>query len=118
MYGSTDTRKTQSSLSDRALDILGTRATNKMRWGYARAVLGGFLLAMAGSQLRESMDSNVQRFELLPDDPIRHTTTQILFMQGLKSVFICVFSNFYLCVALRHLMQYSHCHLGTSRGRT
>jgi len=41
-----------------------------------------------------------------------------LFMQGLKSVFICVFLMFYLCVALRHLMQYSHYHLVTSRRRT
>ena len=28
-----------------------------------------------------------------------------LFMQGLKSVFICAFFKFYLCVALRHVIQ-------------
>jgi hypothetical protein len=46
--------------------------------GRGRAVLGGVLVATAGSQLRYSMDTNVQGFDLLPDDALRHTPTQIL----------------------------------------
>ena len=43
------------------------------------AVLNGVLVATTGTQLRDSLDKNVQEFELLPDEALRHTSTQILY---------------------------------------
>jgi hypothetical protein len=43
-----------------------------MKWGW-KAVFGGVLVAAAESQLRDSLDTNVQGFQLLPDDFLRHT---------------------------------------------
>jgi len=42
------------------------------------------------------------RNSIIPNTVLR---IKLLFMQGLKSVLICVFLKFYLCVALRHVMQ-------------
>jgi hypothetical protein len=58
------------------IDTLGPRATDKIKWG-RKAVLGGALVAAAGSQLRDSVDTNVQEFELLSNDALRHTPTQV-----------------------------------------
>ena len=41
-------------------------------------VLSGVLVAAAGSKLCDSLDTNVLRFQLLPDDALRHTSIQIL----------------------------------------
>jgi len=41
-------------------------------------VLGGVLVATAGTQLRDSLDMNAQGLELLPDDALRHTPAQVL----------------------------------------
>jgi hypothetical protein len=41
-------------------------------------VLGGVLVAMAGTQLCNSLDMNVQGFQLLPDDALRHPPAQVL----------------------------------------
>jgi hypothetical protein len=46
--------------------------------GSGWAVFGGVLVAAAGSQLHDSLDTNVQRFQLLPYDVLRHTPTQVL----------------------------------------
>jgi hypothetical protein len=43
-----------------------------------RAVLGGVLIATPGSQLRDSLDTNVQEFELLADETLGHTPAQLL----------------------------------------
>jgi hypothetical protein len=75
-YGSTDTLSPQSSVSDRTFDTSGPRATEKMEWG--RAVFGWVVVAAAGSQLHDSLDTNVQGFQLLTNDAFRHTPAQIL----------------------------------------
>ena len=41
-------------------------------------VLVGVLVAAAGSHLHDSLDKNVQGFELLPDNALSHTPTQLL----------------------------------------
>jgi hypothetical protein len=46
--------------------------------GGGRAVFGWVLIAAAGSQLHDSLDTNVQGCQLLPDDALRHTPTQVL----------------------------------------
>jgi len=38
----------------------------------ARTILGWVLVAMAGMQLRDSLDTNVQGLQLLSDDALRH----------------------------------------------
>jgi hypothetical protein len=43
-----------------------------------KAVLNGFLIATPTSQLRDSLDMNVQDFELLPDGALRHTPAKFL----------------------------------------
>jgi len=58
-------------------DTSGPRATVTMKWG-GRVLLGGVLLATAGSQLCSSLDSNIQGFELISDNALRHISTQIL----------------------------------------
>ena len=45
-----------------------------MKWRRGRAVLGGFLVTAAGLQ-HDSLDTNVQGFQLL-DDGLRHSATQ------------------------------------------
>jgi len=45
--------------------------------GCGRAVLGGVRIATAGSQLRDSLNTDVQGFQLLSDDAVRHTRTQV-----------------------------------------
>jgi len=77
MYDSTDTRKPQSSESDHAFDNSGPCTTDTMK-GNGRALLGGILVATAGSQLCDSLDSNVQGFKLISDDVLTHTPTQVL----------------------------------------
>jgi len=46
--------------------------------GDGRALLGGVLVATAGSQLCDSLDSNFQGFRFISGDVLRHTPTQIL----------------------------------------
>jgi len=41
---------------------------------------------MAGTQLRDPLDMNAQRLELLPDDALRHATAQVLHQQPRRSV--------------------------------
>jgi len=41
------------------------------------AVLGWVLVAKAGTQLRDSLDMNVEGLELLPDDALRHDSAQV-----------------------------------------
>jgi len=48
-----------------------------MKWG-GRAVLRGVLVATARTQVRDSLDTNVQRLELLSDDDLKHAPTQVL----------------------------------------
>jgi len=36
---------------------------------------------MAGTELCASLDTNVQGFQLLPDDALRHTPTQVLYQK-------------------------------------
>jgi hypothetical protein len=48
-----------------------------VKWA-GRAVLGVILFAIAGSQLHDSLDTNVQDFDLLSDDALRLTLTQVL----------------------------------------
>jgi hypothetical protein len=45
------------------------------------AVLRLVLVAMAGKQLRDSLDTNVQGFEILTDDAFRHTPSQVLYQK-------------------------------------
>ena len=46
--------------------------------GCGRAVLGGVLVASAGSQLHDSVDANVKEFEILVVDALRHSPTHFL----------------------------------------
>ena len=46
-------------------------------WG-GKAVLGGGRIAKAGSQLHDFLNTDVQGFQLLSDDALRPTPTQIL----------------------------------------
>ena len=46
--------------------------------GVERALLGWVVVATAGTQLRDSLDTNVQGLELLLDDAVRHTPAQVL----------------------------------------
>jgi len=39
------------------------------------------LVATAGTQLCDTLDTNVQGFKLLPDDSLRHTPTQVLYQK-------------------------------------
>ena len=50
-------------------------------------VLGGVLVKTAGSLLRYSLDTNVQGFQFLPDDVLRHTPTQVLYQKPRTAVF-------------------------------
>jgi hypothetical protein len=52
-----------------------------------RAVLCRFLFAAAGSQLHDSLDTNIQGFQLLPDDALRHTPTGVLYQKPHTTVF-------------------------------
>jgi hypothetical protein len=47
-----------------------------------RAVLGGVLVAAAGSELHDSLNLNVQRFQLLPDSVLRLPLAKILYQQS------------------------------------
>jgi hypothetical protein len=49
--------------------------------GGGRAVFGGFLVTAPGSQLHDSLDTNVQGIQLLPDDALRHSLTQVLYQK-------------------------------------
>ena len=46
-----------------------------------RAVLCGILVATAGSQLRDSLVTNVQGIGLLSDDVLRHNPAQVLYQK-------------------------------------
>jgi len=48
-----------------------------MKWG-GRAVLGGVGIATARSQVRDSLNTDVQGFQVLSEDALRHTPTQVL----------------------------------------
>ena len=76
-YDSTDTRKPQSSVTDCTFDTPGPRATDKMKCRWDRG-LGGVLVVTAGSQLHDSLDTNVQGFEIVLDDNLRHASIHIL----------------------------------------
>ena len=76
-YDSTDTHKPQSSESDYAFDNSGPCTTDTMK-GDGRVLLGGVLVATAGSQLCDSLDSNVEGFKLISDDVLTHTPTQVI----------------------------------------
>jgi len=65
-YDYPDTHKPFSLVSDRTFDTSSPLATEKMKCG-GRNFFGGFLAATAISQLRNSMDTIVQGFELLSD---------------------------------------------------
>jgi len=80
-YESTDIRKPESSVRDRTFDTSGPRANETMKWGGGRAVLGEVLVATAGTHLCNSLDTNVQGLQLLPDDALRHTPTQVLYQK-------------------------------------
>jgi hypothetical protein len=45
---------------------------------FGKAVLGGVLVATAGSELQDFLDANVQGFEFLANDALRHPPTQFL----------------------------------------
>ena len=74
-YDSTDTRKPQISVSDRTLDTSGPRATDTMKWEWEGGSWRG-----PGRDGRIAA-ANVQRFELLSDDALRHTPTQVLYQK-------------------------------------
>jgi hypothetical protein len=44
--------------------------------------LGRFLIAAAGAELRDSLETNVQGFQLLSDDALRHLFFQVLYQQS------------------------------------
>ena len=46
-----------------------------------RTVLGRILVAAPGTELQDSLDTNVQKIQLLPDDALRHFFAQILHQQ-------------------------------------
>jgi hypothetical protein len=46
--------------------------------GCERAVVRWVLIAASGSQLHYSLNTNVQGFQLLPNDALRHTPTQVI----------------------------------------
>jgi hypothetical protein len=50
---------------------------NNEMWGW-RAALGGVLVGTPVSNLHDSLDTYVQGFDLLPNDALRHTPTQVL----------------------------------------
>ena len=45
-------------------------------------VLGGFLIATAGSKLLYSLETNVQRFQLLSNDALGLTPSQVLHQES------------------------------------
>jgi hypothetical protein len=45
------------------------------------------MVAAVGTQLRDSLDTNVQGFQLLPDDALRHTPTQVLHQKPKTAAF-------------------------------
>jgi len=49
-------------------------------------VVGGVLIATAGSQLRDALDTYVQGFELLSDDAFGHIPTQVLHQKSHTAV--------------------------------
>ena len=49
---------------------------------------GGVLVAAARTQLHDSLDKNVQRLQLFPNDVLRYTPTQVLH-QTPHTVFLC-----------------------------
>jgi hypothetical protein len=49
--------------------------------GGGRAILKGVLIATPRTQLSDSLDTNVQGFQLLPDDTLMHASTQVLHQQ-------------------------------------
>jgi hypothetical protein len=54
--------------------------------GGVRKDFGWVLFAMAGSQMRDSLDTNVQGFELLPNDFFRHNNVQDLYQKAHTTV--------------------------------
>jgi len=54
-------------------------------WG-GRAVLGVDWIATAGFHLRDSLKTEVQGFQLLCDDALRHTPTQVLHQKSRTAV--------------------------------
>jgi hypothetical protein len=58
-----------------------------MKWGVVRAVFRSVLKAAPGSQLHDSLNTNVQGFQLLPDDALRHTPAQVLHQKPHIAVF-------------------------------
>jgi len=46
--------------------------------GDERSVLGWVLVATAGTQLYDCLDINVQGFQVLPDDALRHSPAHVL----------------------------------------
>ena len=51
-----------------------------------KAVLGGVGIATARTQLRDSLDTDVQGFQLLPDYALRHTPTEVLYQESRTEV--------------------------------
>jgi len=54
--------------------------------GDVRKDFGVVLVAMAESQMRDSLDTNVQGFELLPDDSLRRNNVQDLYQKAHTTV--------------------------------
>jgi len=83
--GSLDPRTSAPTLAGRRVRCLIAPWTpqalallKKRKWGGGRAVLGGFLVTTAGTQLRDPLDMNSQGLQLLPDDALSNAPAQIL----------------------------------------
>jgi len=68
-------------VSDRTFDTSDSRATDTMKWGE-----GGQSLAVSGSQLCDSLNTDVERFQLLSYDALGHTHTQVLHQKSRTAV--------------------------------
>jgi hypothetical protein len=51
-----------------------------------RAVLGGVLVAEAGSELHDSLNMNDKGFKLLKDSALRHPLAQIIHQQSQTAI--------------------------------
>jgi hypothetical protein len=54
--------------------------------GVGRSVLGGVLVASAGSKLYHPTNLNVQGFKLLTDDTLRHPLAEAVYQQPHRAV--------------------------------
>ena len=76
-YDTTDNRKPYRSVRDCTFYTSGPRGTEIFNWGL-EGVFGGVRIAMAVSQLCDSLNTNVQQLQLVSEDAIWYTPSLIL----------------------------------------